>query len=80
MRANLGLCCCLYVQTEQVFSLFCFVLCSLIQYCVKAGSYRGPEITPEEEEVEDLIQRFSAVSLLDCGLYNGYSPLSKQLL
>ena len=46
------------------------VHCSLIQYCVKAGSYRGPEITPEEDEVEDLIQRFSAVSLLDCGRYN----------
>ena len=45
------------------------ILCSLIQYCVKAGSYRGPEITPEEEEVEDLIQRFSAVSLLDCGMH-----------
>ena len=40
---------------------------SLIQYCHKTGSYKGPEMVAVTEEVEDLIQRFSAVSLLDCG-------------
>ena len=37
------------------------------------GSYEGPEMLVFEDETEDLIQRFSAVSLMDCGKYGNLS-------
>ena len=50
---------------------------SFIQYCKKTGSYKGPEMLVLEDETEDLIQRFSAVSLMDCGKYGAFCRLLK---